>query len=81
MLNYGVPAGYVLEVTRNALARRALRRRLDYQERTLASGRWLQPPEWAASMTHAIAAPLCALQRPFMQSDRGTGLVALARRR
>jgi SAM-dependent methyltransferase len=81
MLNYGVPAGYVLEAARNVLARRKLRRRLTYEARTLESGRWLQPPEWAAPITRALAAPLCRLQRPFMQSDRGTGLVALAMRR
>ncbi len=81
MLNYGVPAGYVLEAARNVLARRKLRRRLTYEARTLESGRWLQPPEWAALITRVLAVPLCRLQRPFMQSDRGTGLVALAMRR
>jgi SAM-dependent methyltransferase len=81
MLNYGVPAGYVLEGARNVLARRELRRRLTYEERTLESGRWLQPPESAALITRVLAAPLRLVQRPFMQSDRGTGLVALAMRR
>jgi len=81
ILTYGFPAGYVLEGIRNVLARRSLRRQLSYQERTLASARWLQPPRAAASLTHAISVPLAAMQRPFMHDDRGTGLVALARRR
>lgn len=78
ILNYGVPIGYVLEAARNVLAWRQLRRGLAYQQRTLASGRWLQPPESAARLVHAIAAPVSLIQRPFMGDDRGTGLVALA---
>jgi SAM-dependent methyltransferase len=80
-LNYGVPAGYVLEHARNILATRQLRRSLPYDERTLASGRWLQPPPALAGATRAVAVPLTLAQRPFMRSDRGTGLVALARNR
>lgn len=80
VLNYGVPAGYVLEAARNLLARGELRKSLTPEQRTLSSGRWLQPPEAAASITRAIALPLVAIQRPFMGSDRGTGLVALATR-
>jgi cyclopropane fatty-acyl-phospholipid synthase-like methyltransferase len=80
ILNYGVPAGYMLEAARNVLAKRDLRRHRTYQERTLASGRWLQPPEWAGSITRLVAAPLSLVQRPFMHCDRGTGLVALAKR-
>jgi SAM-dependent methyltransferase len=78
VLNYGVPAGYVLEAARNLLARRQLKRDLTPEQRTLSSGRWLQPPDAAAPIMRAIAWPLTLAQRPFMDSDRGTGLVALA---
>jgi SAM-dependent methyltransferase len=77
ILNYGVPAGYVLEAARNVLARRQLRRGLTPGERTLASGRWLQPPLALANVTRAAAAPLAVLQRPFMHEDKGTGIVAM----
>ena len=77
ILNYGVPAGYALEKARNLLATRQLRRDLTPEARTLESGRWLQPPEALARLTHAAAVPLAAIQRPFMTMDKGTGLVAL----
>jgi SAM-dependent methyltransferase len=77
VLNYGVPAGYALEDARNRLATRQLRRNLTPEERTLESGRWLQPPEALARLTRAAALPLAAIQRPFMNMDKGTGLVAL----
>ena len=80
VLNYGYPAGYALERVRNVLARRELRKGLTYEQRTLASGRWLQPPDGMSALTRAIAIPLGAIQRPFMESNRGTGLVALATR-
>lgn len=79
ILNYGFPAGYLLEAVRNLAARRQLRRELTQEERTLASGRWLQPSQRLARVTREIAKPLALAQRPFMESDRGTGLVALAR--
>jgi SAM-dependent methyltransferase len=80
ILNYGFPAGYVLEGGRNVLARRELRKAKTQWERTLASGRWLQPAGWMAPLTRWGAAPLSLLQRPFMKRDLGTGLVALALR-
>jgi len=80
VLNYGYPAGYVLETARNVLARRELREPRMQWDRTLASGRWLQPAWWMAPVTRAAAAPLELLQRPFMGLDRGTGLVAFASR-
>ena len=76
---YGFPAGYVLEAGRNVLARR-LETAGSMSDRTAASGRWLQPPDWAAPATHLLAAPLRLAQRPFGNSRLGTGLVALARR-
>jgi SAM-dependent methyltransferase len=80
ILNYGYPAAYVLEAARNVLARRELRKTSTQMERTLASGRWLQPREWMAPLTHAASVPFELLQRPFMKIDRGTGLVAIANR-
>ena len=79
VVTYGFPAGYVLETGRNALARR-LETAGSMSDRTAASGRWLQPPDWAAAATHVVAAPLRLAQRPFGSSRLGTGLVVLARR-
>ena len=81
ILNYGYPVGYILEMGRNVLARRQLRRPRTQWERTLASGRWLQPSDWMGPITHAAAAPAELIQRPFMGSDHGTGLVAMGVRR
>jgi SAM-dependent methyltransferase len=79
LVTYGFPAGYVLEAGRNMLARR-LQTRDSMSDRTAASGRWLQPPDWAASATWALGLSFRALQRPFGSGRFGTGLVALARR-
>ena len=79
VVTYGFPAGYVLEAGRNVLARR-LETAGSMSDRTAASGRWLQPPDWAAQATRVSAAPLRLAQRPFGGSRLGTGLVALARR-
>lgn len=79
-LNYGFPVGYALEAGRNLAARRYLRTERSYEERTLASGRWLQPPEGAGRVMELAARPVSALQRPFVGRERGTGLVAVARR-
>jgi SAM-dependent methyltransferase len=76
---YGFPLGYPLEWTRNAIARRG-ETRGSKAERTLASGRWLQPPVWLGGGTRVITAPFRLLQRPFSKSRLGTGLVVLARR-
>lgn len=78
---YGFPAGYVLEAGRNVLARRFTRAGAgSMSDRTAASGRWLQPPDWAAPALWAAGLPLRALQRPFARSRLGTGFVVLARR-
>ena len=78
LVTYGFPAGYVLEAGRNLLARR-LESAASMSDRTAASGRWLQPPDWAATATHALAAPFRLAQRPFGGTGLGTGIVALAR--
>jgi SAM-dependent methyltransferase len=78
ILSYDFPVGYLLEAGRNIAARRYLRTAGPYEERTLASGRWLQPPEAAARVMELLARPFCWLQRPFAGRELGTGLVALA---
>jgi cyclopropane fatty-acyl-phospholipid synthase-like methyltransferase len=80
VLSYGFPVGYLLEASRNVMARRYLRTTASYEERTLASGRWLQPPDGAARLMEVISRPLCRLQRPFTTHELGTGIVALAQR-
>ena len=79
VITYGFPAGYALEAGRNVLARRA-EAAATMSDRTAASGRWLQPPDWSGPAMHALALPMRAAQRPFGGTALGTGLVALARR-
>jgi SAM-dependent methyltransferase len=76
---YGFPLGYALQPLWNAAAKRAKPQRTT-QERTAASGRWLQPPETLALVTQAVSWPFRLAQRPFAQTRLGTGIVALARR-
>ena len=80
LLNYGFPIGYLLEAGRNMYARRHTQTASSYEERTLASGRWLQPPESAGQVMAIVSWPLGHLQRPFAGRELGTGLVALAER-
>ena len=74
LIAYGAPLGYALESARALIARRE-QTQATLSERTAASGRWLQPPDWAGPLTASAAAPFRLLQRAFR---RGTGLVALA---
>lgn len=75
---YGFPLGNALDVLRNSIAqRRALPPSVE--ERTTASGRWLQPAEWAAPATWVLTLPFRLLQRPFAATSLGTGLVASGR--
>jgi SAM-dependent methyltransferase len=76
---YGFPLGHVLEHARNLLAARQ-QRSDSLEARTAASGRWFQPPEWLAGGTQVATAPFRRIQRRFLESGRGTGLVVLARR-
>jgi SAM-dependent methyltransferase len=76
---YGFPLGYGLEAARNLL----LRGRADsgsLAERTAASGRWMQPPEWSGPIMRLVTAPFGLAQRPFAGTRLGTGLVARGRR-
>jgi SAM-dependent methyltransferase len=81
VLTFGFPLGYALEAGRNSIARLAASRGAgSMAEQTAASGRWLQPPDGIGWLTAAITAPFRLLQRPFVRTGLGTGLVALARR-
>jgi 2-polyprenyl-3-methyl-5-hydroxy-6-metoxy-1,4-benzoquinol methylase len=73
---YGYPLGNVLKPIRDRVAARQLRASGD--RGTAVSGRWLQPSH--GRLTWAAALPFRYLQRPFAQTELGTGLVALARR-
>lgn len=76
---YGFPIGYALEAARNQIASRRTHAD-ELQERTAASGRWLQPGTHLAPFTRLAAAPWIAFQRPFASTELGTGLVARGRR-
>jgi 2-polyprenyl-3-methyl-5-hydroxy-6-metoxy-1,4-benzoquinol methylase len=82
IVGYGFPLGYVLDSIRQELARREGDRfeGASPEERTAASGRWLQPGDGRAPVTMVAAAPFRLLQRPFA-SVWGNGYVALARAR
>jgi SAM-dependent methyltransferase len=75
---YGFPLGYALEAIRDRLARRSSRS-ASMGERTRASGRTWQPPRSLAAATWAATLPFRFIQRPWTQSDLGTGFVATAR--
>lgn len=75
---YGFPWGYIGEAVRNRIVSRREPGSLD--DRTAASGRWLQTPNrlgWAIRMA---SLPIRALQRVFSATQLGTGLIVLARR-
>jgi SAM-dependent methyltransferase len=78
---YGFPLGYALEGARNVLSARALASAegTSDADRTAASGRWLQPPDWAAVATAVASLPFRLAQRPFAGGELGTGFVARAR--
>jgi SAM-dependent methyltransferase len=79
IVSYGFPLGNVLEATRNIFARRR-HMTLSRGDRTGASGRWLQPPESAATVTQAVSAPFRFAQRPFGRTSLGVGFVARGRK-
>jgi SAM-dependent methyltransferase len=78
--SYGFPLGYPLEWMRNLIARYKEPRLGSIAERTAASGRYLQPPEGLGWITRGLSWPFRKAQRPFVETDLGTGLVARARR-
>lgn len=81
VLSYGFPLGYALEWGRNAiLGLRERRAPRDTDARTHASGRTLQPGDAWAPLVWAAALPFQYAQRPFEDTDVGTGYVAIGRR-
>jgi SAM-dependent methyltransferase len=76
---FGSPWGNAQEAIRN-LAFRLRPSRQTVAERTAGSGRFLHPPDWAASVARGVSIPLRYLQRPFSRVGVGTSLVALGRR-
>jgi SAM-dependent methyltransferase len=74
---YGWGLGNVLERVRDAITTRKTAA-ATVEERTAASGRFLQPPDAVGLATAAVAAPFRLLQRARPRD--GVGLVALARR-
>jgi len=80
LLNYGFPVGYALEAGRHLMVGRYFRSTATYEERTLASGRWLQPTDSAGRLMALVSLPFSLLQRPFAGRELGTGIVALAMR-
>jgi SAM-dependent methyltransferase len=74
---YGWGLGNVLERARDAITKRKTAA-ASVEERTAASGRFLQPPDALGVATAVAAAPFRLLQRA--RPDAGVGLVALARK-
>jgi SAM-dependent methyltransferase len=79
VLSYGFPLLTSFHPLWNALSARA-EKEASLEARTQASGRFRQPPAWLGHATRLVAAPFAILQRPFVDSQLGTGLVALAQR-
>ena len=80
---YGWPLGYALEAGRSWIAARRATSHpaeagLSMQSRTAGSGRAFQPPPAVGRLIQLGVSPWVALQR--RRPDRGTGLVAIARR-
>lgn len=76
---YGFPLGYVLDTIRSLIAKR---RPADtsIDQRSAASGRWLQPPDSIGWLAGLLAWPFCLAQRPFGKTDLGVGFVAIGRK-
>jgi hypothetical protein len=74
----GFPFGLLLEHGRNLLA--TIRPKTGTMEtRTLESGRWKQPPAALGWATAAVTLPFRWVQRLFVRTRLGTGIVARAR--
>jgi SAM-dependent methyltransferase len=74
---YGFPLGYLLQTGWKLLSRRTAPQ--THAERSASSGRWLQPPAALGWMTQIGTAPFRVMQRPFLRTNLGTGLVCVAR--
>ncbi len=76
---YGWPLVYMLEAVRSRLARTSGKFGESKEDQSAESGRWLQPSGKAMSIVISVGIlPFQGLQRLF--SDKGNGIVALARR-
>jgi SAM-dependent methyltransferase len=73
---YGSPWGNAVEAVRNVVFRVHSSER-PYAERTAASGRFLQPPEWSARISWGLSVPLRSVQGSFASRGVGTGLIAM----
>jgi SAM-dependent methyltransferase len=73
--SWGMPLGYLLEAGRNVLARR----RLDGEVGTAGSGRFFQPPAALGRTVEIVLRPAAWLQKPFQDSEKGIGYVAVGR--
>lgn len=76
--SWGMPLGYLLEAARNRIARRRLRHQ---QVGTPGSGRLYQPPAGLGRTVEMAMRPVTALERPFRDTERGIGYVAVGRLR
>ena len=79
VLAYGFPLLSALHPMWNALSARAAKEET-LEARTRASSRFRQPPRVVAPATMLLSAPFRVAQRPFVDTRRGTGLIAFARR-
>jgi SAM-dependent methyltransferase len=79
VLAYGFPLLSALHPWWNRLSARG-GEEVTLDARTRASGRFRQPPSWLAPATQMVAAPFALVQRRFVNSRRGTGLIAFAQR-
>lgn len=78
---YGFPLGYLLEFVRNVIASRVAGDETPQMEdRTAASGRFLQPQSAVAPLIWAGTLPFIWFQRMFVRTELGTGFVAYGRR-
>ena len=78
VVTVGFPIGYLMTALSDLLARRRPHA-AELDERTSASGRWMQPSGRNATLRRATAAVFAHVQRPFGGTSLGTGLVARAR--
>jgi SAM-dependent methyltransferase len=78
---YGFPLGFALEAARHLLALVSSQAGSTMAEQTAASGRRRQPPNWLGPVTQGVTLPFRVIQRPFLRTRLGTGLIALAQRR
>lgn len=71
---YGMPIGFVLEWLRQKVLSRQLGD-ADCSEGTARSGRSYQPKQWSG-LLGAVMAPFVIMQKPFANTDVGTGWIA-----